>query len=339
MKQKISECKANKWGPIVMFVPIMVFGLLSVSAVNAAEQRLLTMGTSSASSGYFATNVTWAKIVNNYLREVNITPIETGATVDNAKRLGRGEIELGFGSAIPEYEAYNGTGEFTNKQIKKIRQAWIWDYATFNYVVRTNAGINSIKDLNGKKFSVGIPGSSTEVSTLAFLKEAGVQPTVERSSVSDAIDSIQDKRIVGMVKGCANPDSAILSLMATTPIKILSLSEDDIDKLIKQYPYMVKMRVKDDVYPKLPGFTTYAFTTGVNMTSDLPQELQYKIVKTAYLHLAEFLTSQPRFEQFGDPMELTVNKAVIPLAAGTVKFLKERGFEVPSRLIPPEYKD
>jgi len=339
MKRKKTEYKTNRWESIQVVMVLMVLGLLLVSPANAAKQRLLTMGTTSGSSGYFATNVTWAKIVNKYLPEVNITPIETGATVDNAKRIGRGEIELAFGSAIPEYQSYKGIGKFKNMQVKKIRQAWIWDYATFNYVVRADAGVNSVKDLEGKKFNVGIPGSSTELSSMAFLKAAGVRVKTERSSTKDAIASMQDRRIVGMVKGCANPDSAILSLMATTPIKILSLRDKDLNKLFKKFPYLIKMSIKDNVYPKLPGFSTYAMTTGISMTSDIPQQLQYKIVKTAYNHLDEFLTSQPRFKKFGDPLKLTVSKAVIPLAAGTVQFLKEKGFTVPARLIPPEYKD
>jgi TRAP transporter TAXI family solute receptor len=339
MKQKRTECKTKSWKLIhVVMALAMVLLLLSVSPANAA-QKLLTMGTTSGSSGYFATNVTWAKIINKYLPEVNITPIETGATVDNAKRLGRGELELAFGSAIPEYQSYMGIGKFENQQVKKIRQAWIWDYATFNYLVRASAGVNSVKDLEGKKFNVGIPGSSTELSSVAFLKAAGVEVTPERSSTKDSLASIQDNRIVGMVKGCANPDSAILSLMATTPIKILSLSDEDLNKLFEKFPYLIKMTIKDDVYPKIPAFSTYAMTTGISMSADIPQELQYKIVKTAYNHLDEFLTSQPRFEKFGDPLELTNSKAVIPLAAGTVQFLKEKGFTVPARLIPPEYKD
>ena len=340
MKRKKTEYKTNRWESIlVVSVLFMMLGLLLVLPANAQKQKLLTMGTTSGSSGYFATNVTWAKIVNKYLPEVNITPIETGATVDNAKRIGRGEIELGFGSAIPEYQSYEGIGEFKDRQVKKIRQAWIWDYATFNYIVRADSGVNSLKDLEGKKFSVGIPGSSTELSTLAFLEEAGVRVNIERSSTSDAIASIQDRRIVGMVKGSTNPDSAILSLMATTPIKILSLRDEDLNKLFKKFPYLIKMTVTDDTYPKLSGFNTYAMTTGISMSSDLPQELQYKIVKTVYEHLDEFFTSQPRYKVFGDPLELTRSKAVIPLAAGTVQFLKEKGFTVPARLIPPEYKE
>ena len=241
MKQNRTIYKNNLLKLTCVLIAIFVLmGLLLTSPVNAEKQRLLTMGTTSGSSGYFATNVTWVKIVNKYVPDVNITPIETGATVDNAKRIGRGEIELGFGSALPEYQAYNGIGKFKGKQVKKIRQAWIWDYATFNYVVRLDSGINSIKDLEGRKFNVGIPGSSTEQSSVAFLKEAGVSVKMERSSTKDAISSIQDKRIVGMVKGCANPDSSILSLMATTPIQILTLKDEDLNKLFKRYPYFIK---------------------------------------------------------------------------------------------------
>ena len=115
------------------------------------------------------------------------------------------------------------------------------------------------------------------------------------------------------------------------------ISDEDLEKLNTERPYTVKAVVPDDVYPGVPGFQTFGTPLGANILASVPQELQYKVVKAMLDHWDEYLTIIPRYEIFESPFKFTLEFPVMPLAAGTVQYLKEEGYTVPEELIPPEY--
>lgn len=82
---------------------------------------------------------------------------------------------------------------------------------------------------------------------------------------------------------------------------------------------------------------TWAVTTSVSTWSSLPQKEQYKIVKAATANKEDLEKAYPRTKEY-NYVEDTIQKSTIPLAAGTVQYLKEKGVKVPDRLIPPVYK-
>lgn len=313
--------------------------ILSVSMSYAAPAKvLLSYGTTSKASGYYAAHVSIATLMNKYVPEVGITPIETGATIDNWRRIGKNEIQLGFCSGMADYQAYHGIGAFEGNPVKIGRILIQTDYTVMSIMVRADSGIKTVRDLEGKRFNGGIPGSLIEETSRWYVKLLGI-PNVkmETSSVAEAITSMQDGRIDAWFKGGAHPDSAILSLMATTKIGIISFSDAELEKLFADRPYLAKYIVPAGTYKGLPQYQSFGNYEGVVTRGDLPQALQYKLFKALFEHYDEFITANPSWKQFPHPREITT-KSLVPLAAGTVQYLEEKGIPVPKQIIPPEYK-
>ena len=78
-------------------------------------------------------------------------------------------------------------------------------------------------------------------------------------------------------------------------------------------------------------------------TSDLPEWAGYEIFKAVHEHKAEQVAVYPKAGIFDYTQDTVTYLAglsetnPIPLHAGSVRYLKEQGIEVPERLIPPEY--
>ncbi len=325
---------------VVFCLAMAGFILLSLASYGLAAPKLLwTYGTSSKSSGYYTIHVLLAQMINKYVPEVSCTPIETGATVDNLVRMGNNEVQIAFGAEPASWLAMHGEGPYEGKPVKTSRTLWNDFWTTYNYVVHAESGLKTFRDLNGKRVNIGIPGSTTqELSEWAF-KVLGVRPKdMIRSSTGDAIEMMQNRKIDAWNKGCANPDSAIVSLGATVPISILNFSDEDIAKLKEDRPYMRGVVIEGNMYKNTPQFQTFAHLVGIVIRADVPQELQYKIVKALYEHWDEFLTSFPQYRKSPDPLKLTAQDTVTPLAAGTVQYLQEKGYSVPEKVIPSEFK-
>jgi len=324
-----------------LFLSVVIFALVvvSVSTGLSAPKQLWTYGTTSKSSGFFAIEVFIAQMINKHVPEVSCNPIETGAVLDNWTRLGKGELEIGFGASAGDWQAANGEGQFKGNPIKNGRVLWVDGFTTYNWVVHASSGIKTIHDLNGKRVDVGIPGSTSEEQAMWVLKLLGVKPKdILKGSTGDSVTSMQDRRTDAWQKGCANPDSAILSLLATTPISILNFSDKDLDTLQADRPYVGKATVPANVYKGVPAFKTYGGYLGVIIRADIPQELQYKVIKAVHVHWDDFLATFPQYKSSPDFLKLTAENAVAPLSAGTVQYLQEKGYSVPVKLIPPEYK-
>jgi len=174
------------------------------------------------------------------------------------------------------------------------------------------------------------------------LNVLGIKPNYYRAGYSDAVQAIQDRRIVGYVKSgsITAPDSTILNLATTTDIRMLDFTEEDIAKIKKVYPYwdFITLNNVDELYPGVePELTTRAIVLAMGGTKNLPEDLVYKIVKVVCENVEYQAESFPAAKGL-NLAENTVKYAQTPLHPGTIKYLREQGYEIPERLIPPELK-
>lgn len=307
--------------------------LLAGAATASAQQKLLIGSTSSSSSqyGYF---VAVSQLINSKVQGVDSSVVETGATVDNLRRLGRKQIDLGLVTTNTGYQAYAGTETFKDKPVD-VRLLWVYTAAPQNVVVRKDSHVAKIADLAGKKFNPGLRGSSTEKTTEAVFKLLGVKVDEARGSTSDIVDAIKDNRVIGYVKsGAGNKlDGSSLDIATFTPIQVLSLTPEEAQKIEKEMPDLGIAKVPAGAAGGVPAYTTWSFGLAVVARADMPEDVAYKIVKA----IDEDKTAQANAlaEMKGANIaQMTVDYGSIPLHAGAAKYLKEKGLTIPARIAP-----
>src|SRR3546814_12092257 len=90
-------------------------GLAAVALPAAAKDKLL-IGASSASSSQYGYFVALSQLINSHVQNVDSSVVETGATVDNLRRIERKQIDLGLVTTNVGYQAYVGEGPFEGKK-------------------------------------------------------------------------------------------------------------------------------------------------------------------------------------------------------------------------------
>jgi TRAP-type uncharacterized transport system substrate-binding protein len=166
----------------------------------------------------------------------------------------------------------------------------------------------------------------------------GIKPDYYEGAQSDAATAYSDRRIVGLTKSGPPKDSFVDQLNISRPIFVLSLTEEQIKKIMKEFPYYTVITVPENTYKGAAAYTTIAVMMGTQATSVLPQELGYKMFKAVWQLAPEYWKSAYPAGKDANYPELTL-KSKIPLHAGSVQYLKELGYKVPKELIPPEYKE
>ncbi|WP_445809852.1 TAXI family TRAP transporter solute-binding subunit [Yoonia sp.] len=311
---------------------------LMFASTPAMAQSFLNVGTSSSASSQYTYWVSVGQSIEAGTGGMIIpTIMETGASVDNLRRMSRGEIELGLATAEAAGQAYRGIGAFDGEsEMSDLRMLWCYAALPNIYVTRTDAGIDNLSDLEGKAYNVGIPGSSTEAQTRTVFETLGITPDIQTSATADAVDSLRDGQIVGFTKAASSAnvaDASFMEVNTTLDVKIVGMDAEQIAAVTEKYPYYSSIEVPSGTYPgqDAPITVLAVAACGVATTESLSDEQAYDIMKAVFENksIQEDAYPAAKAVDFG---RLTTDLATIPLHPGALNYLTEIGVDVPQDL-------
>ena len=193
----------------------------------AAQNTDLLIGSTSASSSHYGYFVAVGQLINESAEGLRASVVETGATMDNIRRMERGQVDLGLVTTNVAQHAAAGTNEFDGRA-QDLTLLWVYTGAPQNVVMRADAGVEDLAGLSGVRFNPGIKGSATESTTEAVFETLGLTADYVRGSTTDVVDMIKDNRVAGYVKsGSGNKlDGSTMDIATSTDIAILGLTPD-----------------------------------------------------------------------------------------------------------------
>ncbi|MBJ3776604.1 TAXI family TRAP transporter solute-binding subunit [Acuticoccus mangrovi] len=295
--------------------------LVSTAPFAASAQERITIGTGSTGGVYYPLGGGMAEIFSKNIDGVSASAEVTGASIENSRRVGSGEMTLGIGNANTVYFAKNGE--------KPFRKAWPLEAvaalypSTIQIIVRADSGIDSVADLEGKRVAVGPPGGSTRVMADAVFDGAGIDVQREYLDFTEATEALKDRNLDASVVLAGFPTPTVIDLATTADIKVLSLDEKNIEQTHEKYPYYIEGVIPAGTYD---GQDTDVHTMNiwnilfVNEATD--DELVYKMTKAIFDHIDELRAIHPAANQ------ITPETAVdtpIDLAPGAERYYGEIG--------------
>lgn len=318
---------------IPLLAAVLSAGLVASSA--QADEQLLIGSTSTSSSqyGYF---VSVGQIINQHVDGARASVVETGATVDNLRRIVRGQVDMGLVTTNVGYHAYAGEGDFEDRPVDN-RLLWVYSAAPQNVVMREDAGVSSMADLEGARLNPGITGSATEATTIAVMETLGITPEYVRGSTTDVVAGVKDNRMGGYVKsGVGNRlDGSSMDISTFTPIQVLSLSDEQAAQLREQMPDISVVDIPEGAAEGIPAYTTWSFGLAMHSGPDLDEELAYQIVKAVMENPEPQVSALANLAEV-NLAELTLDSGTVPFHPGAARYFEEQGYEIPDRLQPVE---
>ena len=294
--------------------------------VSAAETKRISIVTAGTGGVFYIYGGGIASVVSKNVPDINMTVESTGGSVENMKILQKNQAELATTSADVLYEAFYDFDKSKHFKDKVNAKALFNMYSQPHHLVTLeNSGIKSINDIKGKRIVVGSPGSGTEVKTKMILEALGITYkdfTPEYLSFTEGCEALQDNNVDAVFLGVSYPASAIVSLSLTNPIRLVKFSDEEVDKIVKDYPFLSKSIIPGKVYKGIDQDTqTIAVQTLVVCKEDLSEDVAYNIVKTVFEHKKELDGIHSSFR------ETTLSNAtptIIPLHTGAIKYFKEK---------------
>ena len=246
----------------------------------AAQETDLLIGSVSASSSHYAYFVAVGQLINENAEGLRASVVETGGTMDNVRRMARGQVDFGTVTTNVQRHAVEGTNDFEGKA-QDLTLLWVYTGAPQNVVVRADADVDSLEDLKEVRFNPGMRGSATEATTEAVFETLDLSADFVRGSTTDIVGMIKDNRVAGYVKsGAGNKlDGSTMDIATSTDISILGLTDDQAETLRSEMPDISVVDVPEGAADGLPAYTAWSFGVGVAAPSTLDEDVVYQVVK------------------------------------------------------------
>lgn len=190
----------------------------------------LSIATGNTTGVYYTLGGAYAEAINAQTNGVlKATAAETSASLQNIQELVSGTHQIAFSLADTAADAINGSASFTEKQPIAALARLYPNYT--QVVVRSDAGIDSIADMRGKRVSTGAPNSGTEVIANRMLEAAGLDPgndiQAQRTELGKTVEGIKDGSIDAMFWSGGLPTGGITDLFVSERGKVRFLDVTD----------------------------------------------------------------------------------------------------------------
>lgn len=278
---------------------------------------------------YYPSAIQFSNIINEALPNVKINVETSGGSVANARLLGQGEADMATMQNDIAYYATRGEGMF-EAPIGNLRGLTAMYPEVVQIVARRDSGIKSIADLNGRKVSLGAPGSGTEMNALQILEVYGLTPgdlgLAERLKNTEASDKMKDGHIEAAFFTYGLDAPVIMDMAVTTDIIVVGLEPDKIDQLTQKYPYYTPDEVPAGTYD---GHDLTAPTVSVMAwlvaAAELHDKEAYEITRVLYdsLETLHGPASPDRLKAM--TLETALDGLSIELHPGAARFYQEKG--------------
>ena len=317
-----------------IILSILVLALV-FTGTAIAKTTFISIGTGGTGGIYYPYGGGVAEIWSKNVKGVKAVAEVTGASVENVKLAHKGETVIGEVMGDVAEAGYNGTGKFNGKKHDILSMAIMYPNL-LQVVALKKSGIDNIEQVQGKNVSTGSPGSGTNFMAEAVLNALEIPLTSfndSRLSFTETANALRDNTIQVGVWSVGPGTSSILDLSTTHDINILPFTPEQTKKILASKATYASVELAGGIYR---GVDAAVSTIGVwNLMicqKSLDTDLVYKLAKALFEN-NEYLMKIHPSAAYTTP-ENTVKYSSIPLHPGTIKYLKEKGIDVPARLIP-----
>ena len=306
-------------------------GLAAVSALTlggVAQAQNISIGTGGTGGVYYPLGGGFAAALSKHVPGMQATAEVTGGSVANLQLIGTGKPYIGLSMVDAAKDAMNAEGKFKEKI--NLRTLLVLYPNRMHVVTTTATGIKSLKDLKGKRVSVGDIGSATEVMSSRLFEAAGVEVKRERLSVAESVNAIKDRKIDAFTWVGGLPTAAVTDLANTPGVTIQMIDHAEaIPAMVKKYGNLYYAdKISKDVYKGMAADNQIASIANVLVASaDMSDDTAYKIVKTILEKRDELKLVH---KAAGEIVASNQKNAAtpVPFHPGALKYFKEKGIKV-----------
>ena len=313
---------------LLLLLPIIAL-IVGCGGGEKSAQNATRFGTGGTGGMYYAYGTELAKMIDAEDKKHALDVKTTAGSAANLRLLREKFLDVAIVQSDTLSNAINGRGIFAaaGPGVGYAAVAGLYTEAC-QIVVAKDSGINEVGDLVGKKVSVGERESGVLQNAEQILMSHGLtfeMIEVNYLSFTDSAAALEKGQIDAFFITAGAPTSSIAELAKKKPIKILSISPDVQNNMMKLYKGYTRCTIPANTYE---GQTEDVQTIGVKAVLVASTDLKDDEVT----YLTEFIFKNADKLPHNTTDKLTTDYAIqdIPASfhAGAAKFYDSQGVKV-----------
>jgi uncharacterized protein len=313
----------------ILSVLILLGAFCSSAVLAASSPKFLTIGTAGTGGAYYPIGIGLADIITNKVG-IQTTAQITGGAIENNTLVNNGSNDIAITMGFMAYAARNGMPPYKTKLENVVGLFSGLSKGVFQIVVDKNSPIKSIKDLKGKKVSLGPAGGGAITLFLQVIQSYGFNEKEFKpvyQSYEQSADALADGNLDAILVQAPTPTPALLQLTATKKsIRFISIEDKTMQELMKKHPYMIPIALPKDMYKTDEPVNTFYTTIVLVVNKDLGKDLVYRITKELFNNIDKIKASHPSVKDFD--LNSAVQGLPIPYHPGALQYFKEKGLTI-----------
>lgn len=313
-------------------VAAVIAGGFAASA--QAEDNFITIGTGGVTGVYYPTGGAICRLVNRGKKEhgIRCTVESTGGSVYNVNAIREKELQFGVVQSDWQYNGYKGEVHDTFKKngpFEGLRAVFSIHPEPFTTVARADSGIAKFEDLAGKRVNIGNPGSGARGTMEVVMGAMGWNKETfsfaSELATNEQSQALCDNKVDAIVFTVGHPSGTIQEATTSCDSRLVATWNDEIEALVKKYPYYAKATIPGGMYTGNPDpITTFGVKATFVSSTDVSADTVYEVVKAVYENFDRFKKLHPAFENL-DAKEMITGGNSAPLHDGAARYYKEKG--------------
>jgi TRAP transporter TAXI family solute receptor len=282
----------------------------------------LRLATGPAGAVYRRIGGALAEHISEQVPGATVTTVPSRASTDNIRMLRAGEVHLGL-SSLDALISTDGSVPGGLSAVCRLYDSHL------HLVVMAGSTIDELRDLAGKRISLGARDSGTEFTSLRVLKLRPVNADGRYLSQAESAVALRDGEIDAMFSLTGVPTPAITDLAQRHRIRLVPL-DAHADALVAAYPgpYALAM-IPATAYAGVTATRTVAVPNVFLVRDDLPDDLVYAITDTVFTHTGTIASaSRDDAEAVPEAWRINVRTGIstgsIPLHPGAAAWFRDR---------------
>lgn len=303
----------------------VVAALIAATACDSAPPKPVELRMATGSQTWYIVGRALSEQYNRRLPNVRVAPEPIADLELKVDALQRDELDLAFVDAETAYRTYKRGTESLPAPHTHLRAIAVL-FSTFVHIItRADAGIDTVRDLRGRRLNVGNSGGYPDQAARLILKSYGLDYTDVEISFgrdSDPADALRSHEVDALVFWTPLYNQTLMRVVNTVDVRLLPLDRDAISAAQSHNQFLKSMVIPAGTYPnQLDALQTVGDDVLLLCREDLPDQLVRDLT-------AELFDAVPALVQ-AHPVAGGINPnrgptASIPLHPGAARFYRER---------------
>lgn len=274
-----------------------------------------------------------ADVLTNHVPGMNIT-VEPGGSSQNLVSIHERTADFSITSTLQNYPGVHGL-DWAKGVKYDDACGWIpaYSYEGF-FLVLDSSPVKTMRDLTGRSVAVGAAGSGSDVTGRQLVEFFGLRPKeLVNGSWTDIGGQLKDGLVDGVFYLAGHPASFVQELETTHKLRIVPISDAELEKFRETRPYYEIGTLKAGTYDCVPE--DLHVVQGWNMMAinpDLPDDFVYAVTRALWENIETVRQAHSSFWMTDLDNVRYVN---LPLHPGARRYYEEMGVRLPTLPAPP----